>query len=234
MWRVGKATKATKKVVVSSRARAVVLVAIGVVVVVVVVVAMDNVANADDGVITSRPKINILGLPNTRSDTNGTDGYGDRIGALAIEPLRLSLLGGFPMHPLGEPGGCRDSVESTGSLTGGSTLYSQRMVARNLLGGEEPRWNAPRLTLWGFQRGGCAIDGAVGGGLTFTVPIKRDVFFAIGAGAIYLPQGGPNGTAAYDVKGRADVVFARPGGRSFNIGVTTIRNTPSVSFGGVF
>jgi hypothetical protein len=192
-------------------------------------------ARADDDVvvITSRPRIDLLGLPMRGSDANGSDGYGDRIGALAIEPLRLSLLGGFPMHPLNEPG-CRESVESTGSLTGGSTLYSQRMVARNLLGGNEPKWDAPRLTLWGFQRGGCAIDGAVGGGLTFTVPIKRDVFFAIGGGAIYLPHAGPNGAAAYDVKARADVVFARPNGRSVNIGITTIRNTPSLSVGGIF
>jgi len=173
-----------------------------------------------------------LGLP-SRGDANGSDGYGDKIGALALEPLRLSLFGGFPSQPLGEPG-CRERSEGGGSLTGGSTLFSQRAVARNLLGGNNSNPNAPRLTLFGFSRGGCLLDGAIGGGLVFTVPIRRDVFFVLGAGAIYLPNGGPNGVPAYDAKARADVMFARPGGRSFNIGVTTIRNTPSVSFGGVF
>ena len=93
--------------------------------------------------------------------------------------------------------------------------------------------NAPRLTLFGSSRGGCAYDQAVGGGVSLTIPLKQDVFFAWSGGAIYLPAyRGPEGKTETAV--RADVVFQRPGGRAYTVGVSMQAGVPRVSFGGIF
>lgn len=149
-------------------------------------------------------------------DAAGT--AGDPVGRLAFEPLRLSLMGSQPLVPTNQ---CGDSF-ATARTTGDNQLR-MGTFGTNLLGGSSPR--SPRLSLFGFSRFGCPLDGAVGTGLTFTVPLSPKVFFALSGGAIYLPA-----TGAATVMGRADLVFPQKSGRSFNVGI----GTRGVSFGGIF
>ena len=181
----------------------------------------------------SRPPVPWIGLGRrTAGDAAGRPGNTDHVGELALEPLRLSLLGNHPWTPLDAMSGCRDQladVRSGSAPAGFMTTY-----AMNLLGGPGLSWKMPRLTLFGFSRGGCTLDGAAGGGATFIVPFRQDIFFVASAGAIYLPATGPTATAVQSTSMRGDVVFRRPDGRSFSLGLGSSRGLSGIRFGGVF
>jgi hypothetical protein len=180
-------------------------------------------------VMTSRPTVTWIGFGRP-GDTSGSSGHADRMGELAIEPLRLTLFGSHPPMPFNTPG-CSDQLAEMRTGSGGSPIL--KTFATNLIGGPSSSWKTPRLTLFGFSRTGCTFDGAAGGGASFIVPIRNDIFFAAGGGAIFLPAtstGSPSGSTAI----RADVVFARPGGHSFSIGVGSSKGMSGVNFGGVF
>ena len=179
-------------------------------------------------VTTSRPQITWLGLDRTGpklGDTSQTLNPADPTGGLAFEPLRLMLLDPFLPTPLDTTSGCLDQMSE--SKTGSLSLPTMRSVGMNVSGASS--WRAPRLTLVGFSRAGCTLDGALGGGAAFTVPIRQDILFVLSGGAIFLPTTRTTNRAV-----RADVVFQRSGGRSFNVGIGTIEGGPRVSFGGIF
>ena len=173
-----------------------------------------------------RPQVTWLVLGRGGDTRNGA---ADRsMQELALEPLRLSLLGRHAVMPADECAGL-----SSGGKSSYGGLRAMRTVAVNLLDG--PSWRSPRLTLFGFSRLGCPLDAAVGGGAALTVPIRPSVSFVLSGGAIYLPATKPgvdNPTGGPAKSVRADVVFRRPEGRSFNLGVDTLLR--GVSFGGVF
>ena len=189
-------------------------------------------------VTPSRPPVTWIGLGRS-GDASGRAGNTDHVGELALEPLRLSLLGNHPWTPLDAMSGCRDQladVRSGSAPAGFMTTY-----AMNVLGGPGRSWKMPRLTLFGFSRGGCTLDGAAGGGATFIVPMRQDILFVASAGAIYLPATGPAANRASSTSTRADVVFRRPDGRSFSLGIggTSVEsggrvNLSGVRFGGVW
>jgi hypothetical protein len=179
--------------------------------------------------ITSRPQMTWIGLGRP-GDNSGSTGRVDRIGELALEPLRLALLAPFVPGPPNDAG-CMGSSEH-GSITGGSGLPSQHLFGTNLLGAPAS-WRTPRLTLFGFSRGGCPFDRAAGGGVTLVLPIRQDIFFVASGGAIYLPTTA-TGASASSSQVRGDIVFSRSGGRSFSVGVGTTRGGPSMTFAGVF
>ncbi len=148
------------------------------------------------------PKVSWLGPP---GDANGT-GYD-----ATLEPLRLGLLDEARMT--GDPA-CREHYRSEGPPTYfGNTL---RLV--------------PHLTLVSFSRVGCAMDGAVGGGLVYSVPIRKTIDLNLSAGAIYGPHLGPNGTPVLGKHAAASLVFERDDGRSFYIGL----RRRGITFGGVY
>jgi hypothetical protein len=142
----------------------------------------------------------------------------------ALQPLRLDLMSGAVPHPYGTPG-----CEPAGLATGISPLPNQGIAANGirLLGNL-------RLTLFGFSRDGCAYDQLSGGGLAVTMPIKKDVMFMWGGGAIYLPHGGPNGEAKQETAVHVDVVWQGNSGRTYMVGVGAKNGSPHVSFGGLF
>lgn len=145
--------------------------------------------------------------------------------SILFEPLRLGLVSEVPPLSATEPG-CADRLEMAGSATG-ATAGTPMMSTR--------AWSlAPRLTLIGFSRAGCPIDSAIAGGLTYVVPLRRSVFFVASGGALLQP---PYGRRPLTIipQARADVVFDRGGGRSWNVGVKTNRQgAPSLTFGGIF
>lgn len=146
--------------------------------------------------------------------------------AILFEPLRLGLVSDVGSRAATEPG-CSDRVETTGGLTAmgpGTPMQFTRVV---------PLPFAPRLTLVGFSRAGCPIDALIAGGLTYVVPLRPSVFFVTSIGALAQP---PYGHRPLTVtpQVRADVVFDRGEGRSWNIGVRSNKSGPSLTFGGIF
>ena len=177
-----------------------------------------------------RPPVSWIGLGRP-GDASGAV-RGDPIGELAIEPLRLSLLGNHPTMPLDAMSPCRDSLADVQS--GRAPTSFMRTYAMNLLAGPGSSWKLPRLTLFGFSRFGCTLDGAAGAGASFTVPIRQDVFFVASAGAIYLPATGAQALPEKSTSARADIVFRQPDGRSLSVGLGTLKGLAGVSMGGVF
>lgn len=146
----------------------------------------------------------------------------DAMGAFAFEPLRLSLLGEHALVPTNQ---CGDQFVD--ARVGGSPLLRMGTFGANLVGGSSLR--SPRLSLFGFSRMGCALDGAAGAGFTFTLPITRQVAFATSAGAILVP-GAPAGSERSSGGVRMGVVFRGSSGRSFNVGI----GNRGMTFGGRF
>lgn len=144
--------------------------------------------------------------------------------ANALKPLWLGLMSSAIPHAFNTPG-----CEPAGLATGMSPMQN------NLLAANGVRLPANlRLTLFGFSRDGCAFDAAVGSGLALTIPVKHDVMFMWGGGAIYLPHGGPNGAPRYETEFRAGVVWTAKNGNRYNVGISAMSGSPRVSFGGVF
>lgn len=132
--------------------------------------------------------------------------------SILFEPLRLGMMSEVPSQAATEPG-CRGHVETTYALS---------------------RPLTPRLTLVGFSRAGCPIDSAIGGGLTYVVPLRPSVFFVTSAGLLLQPPYGQRPLTIIP-QVRADVVFDRGEGRSWSVGIKTNRQAgPSFTFGGVF
>lgn len=162
----------------------------------------------------------------TQGDANGAS-RGDALGASSIifEPIRLALLGSSVPAGAAEPH-CRDSVESTGGASAGSPGFAMQHAA----GLRVPL--IPRLTLIGFSRGGCTFDAGVGGALVYATPITKDISLVLSAGIYHVPQGAAVGAVTKTSEVRMDVVFAKPKGRSYSVGVGTGPGITRVTFGG--
>lgn len=134
-------------------------------------------------------------------------------------PLRLSLQNGiFPFAPLFS--NCGSVEDSPGYAAGGIAM--QRYTFLPL---------APRLTLHGFSSGGCAVDGALGGGVTYEMPLRPNLSLVAGAGVYGVPGHAPL-PARTQSGARVDLIKQLDAGRSIGVGVGVQRGTPSVSVGG--
>jgi hypothetical protein len=132
----------------------------------------------------------------------------------AVEALRIDLFHDVPQS--GDPA-CAPEGAATAANNGALPTYltTVRLV--------------PRLTLAGFGRGGCAFNGVAGGGLVYTMPVTQDISLRMSAGMVYGPHSGPNGTAVRSQRLRTDLVFKRPDGSAFTVGIST----RGITFGGV-
>jgi hypothetical protein len=91
----------------------------------------------------------------------------------AATPLRLSLASS--LFPIGAAlPACGPQEGSTNSVNG---FPVQRYTFVPF---------GSRLVLSGFSTGGCPIDAAIGGGVTYTMPVRPDLFLVAGLG-IYGP-----------------------------------------------
>jgi len=155
----------------------------------------------------------------SQGDANGTAGD-SHVPQFVLDPIRLGLLGDAVPQGQGDLG-CRDANEATGSATASNGGFAMQHAAAFQL--------VPRLTLAGFARGGCAFDTGIGASVVYATPIRKDIWFAASAGILNLPHAGPGGTTVIRTQLRADVIFARPQGRSYAVGVST----KGLTFGGV-
>lgn len=137
-------------------------------------------------------------------------------GYFASAPLRLSLqnrvfpvAGGFEQ--------CSTREDAAGNSIGGIPI--QRYALLRL---------TPNLVLHGFSAAGCPIDGAIGAGATYSVPVAPSLWLVAGAGVYTAPaQPGPR-RAHTDF--RVDLVKKVNDTRSLSVGI----GRRGVSFGGSF
>jgi hypothetical protein len=147
---------------------------------------------------------------------------GQAYGNAIFEPLRLALLA--PSVPVGSMlAPCRDSVTSAGSVTASRPGFAPQYASALRL--------VPRLTLYGFSRGGCAVDTAVGGGMVYAQPIVPQKLWLVGsAGSIFLPRAGSLGAPVARTEARVDALVMRGDQHTMRFGI----GTRGVSFGTSF
>jgi hypothetical protein len=94
-------------------------------------------------------------------------------------PLRLSLQG--DIRPIaGGFANCAGREEPSGNTINGFPV--QRFASVRLIGA---------LTLQGFSSAGCPVDGAIGAGLTQTVPLSSSLWVVASAGVYGVPAHAP-------------------------------------------
>lgn len=131
--------------------------------------------------------------------------------AFVTLPLRLSLLGTvFPSTAgvLGED--CASSAEASGNSSSGFPVQHTASIAL-----------VPSLTLHGFSRLGCSLDAAIGGALSYAVPLRSNLSLDLSAGILSQPQS-LTGTRVR-TEARVDLVALPRAGNAFSIGVTERR-----------
>ncbi len=90
---------------------------------------------------------------------------------------------------------------------------------------------SPRLSLIGFSRGGCALDGVAAGALVLAQPLPRGFSLLLSAGAMYAPHYGSNARGVFRQQARLDVVS--PGGVAVGFAIDRSAG-PRVTVGGVW
>ena len=118
--------------------------------------------------------------PNPQLAPSPLFGLGEPSGALspsmAAVPLRLSLqstifpmAGGFP--------NCASREDGSGNSFQGWVVQRYTMLSLT-----------PNLTLHGFSAAGCPVDSAIGGGVTYTVPLQPTWWVVMGGGMYGTPS----------------------------------------------
>jgi hypothetical protein len=123
-------------------------------------------------------------------------------------PLRLSLTGGL-FSQANAFSGCDARTEASGNSVNGFAV--QRYSFLRL---------TPQLTLHGFSMAGCSVDAGMGGGLTYTVPLRRNFFLIASAGSYAQPNFGGGKTFTTSAV-RVDVVKQLAWGRTLSVGLGT-------------
>jgi hypothetical protein len=136
---------------------------------------------------------------------------------VASTPLRLSLSSGFvplaSMFP-----NCATREEASGNSFHGWPVQRYTLLPLT-----------PNLVLHGFSSGGCPIDAAVGGGVTYAAPLSKPWWLVAGAGVYGAsPYTGVPARSRGEV--RVDLVNAKGDGRSLTVGV----GSRGVSIGGTW
>jgi hypothetical protein len=167
------------------------------------------------GPLLGPPRVTVLF---GQGDGNGFAGD-TPIPSFVLDPIRLGLFAADVPVGAADPA-CRGSLEAAGNATAASGGFALQHAAELRL--------IPHLTLAGFSRGGCSVDSGVGAALVCAVPIRKDIWFVASAGILKLPHAGPNGASVTTSQFRADIVFARPAGRSLAVGISN----RGLSFGG--
>jgi hypothetical protein len=147
----------------------------------------------------------------SQGDQSGPAGD-THVPSFVLDPIRLGLFGEAVPVGAADPG-CKSSREAeTGSATAASPGFPMQHVAAVQL--------VPHLTLTGFARGGCAIDAGMGGALVYAAPVHKNVWFVMSTGILKVPHSGDIGTSTTHMQLRTDVVFARPAGRAYSVGIS--------------
>jgi hypothetical protein len=167
-------------------------------------------ASAQSAVVTTLQ----LTAPWLRGEPTGPAGVSQWV---LSTPLRLSLQG--QIHPIaGGFANCLTREEPSGNTINGFPV--QRFASIRL---------TDALTLQGFSSAGCPVDGAAGGGLTYTAVLQPSLWLVASAGAYGVPAHAPYpARTSNDV--RIDLMKQMDAGRTLTVGV----GRRGVSFGGAW
>jgi len=126
--------------------------------------------------------------------------------AAAFVPLRLSLTSGL-FSQAGAYSGCDTRAEASGNSVNGFAVQYYSFVRP-----------APRLVLHGFSSLGCAVDAGMGGGLTYSIPLRKSLWLVPSAGFFSVPMAS-GGMPVVTTAARVDVVKQLGWGGTLNFGV---------------
>lgn len=156
-------------------------------------------------------------LPPTSLFVGEPTGNGALSPWVASTPLRLSLQS--PIFPMaGAFPNCAAYEDPSGNSVNGFPVQRYTMLRLT-----------PNLVLHGFSSAGCPVDAAIGGAITYTVPIAPKLWLVAGAGIYAVPAHYPM-PARQNGDLRVDLVRAMNDGRSVSVGV----GRRGVTFGGTF
>jgi hypothetical protein len=155
----------------------------------------------------------VPGLGEPTGDPNALDPFS------AFTPARLSLVSDLiPVGPL-LGNDCGEQSDASGNSFHGFPV--QRYTFLQL---------TPHLVLHGFSNGGCALDSGIGGGVTYTVPLKKDMWLVASAGAYAIPGRGPTLPTRKRGDAGLDLVMRPAPDRTLSVGL----GRRGVRFGGSF
>jgi len=127
----------------------------------------------------------------------------------AFAPLRLSLTSGL-FSQAGAFSGCDSRTDASGNSVNGFAVQRYSLLRLT-----------PQLSLHGFSLTGCAVDAGMGGGFTYTVPLRKSLWLVASAGFYAQPNFG-GGTSAFTTSAaRVDVVKQLAWGRTLSVGLGT-------------
>jgi hypothetical protein len=121
-------------------------------------------------------------------------------------PLRLSLQA--PIFPMaGGFANCDTREEAAGNTVSGFAV--QRFTSLRV---------TPSLVFAGFSSAGCPVDGAMGGGLTYSVPLRPSLWLSASLGVYGVPAHDPL-PARVQSDARIDLTKDLHGGRTLSVGL---------------
>ena len=143
----------------------------------------------------------------------------------AFAPLRLSLTGGI-FSQASAFSGCDSRSDASGNSVNGFAV--QRYTFLRL---------TPALVLHGFSLAGCAVDSGTGGGFSYAVPLRKNLWLVSSAGIYGMPAPGGGTPAVVTSAARIDVVKQLAWGRTLSVGLGTRLGSGTFNalhFGGSF
>jgi len=143
---------------------------------------------------------------------------GPAVGA-TFAPLRLTLTGGL-FSQANAFSGCDARADASGNSINGFALQRYSFLPLT-----------PQLVLHGFSLSGCAVDAGMGGGVTYLVPLRKDLFLVTSAGFYALPSPGGGRSAFATSAARVDLVKQLAWGRTLSVGLGTRSGSGQFSSG---
>ena len=159
-----------------------------------------------------------------RADDLFANGNGPTVEA-AFAPLRLSLTGGL-FSQAGAFSGCESRADASANAVHGFATQYYSFVRL-----------APQLVLHGYSMVGCAVDAGMGGGLTYAVPLRKNLWLVPSVGFYAVPAFGGGSSAFVSSAARVDLVKQLAWGRTLNVGLGTRSGSGqfnALHFGGSF
>jgi len=148
-----------------------------------------------------------LQIPALFGEPTSADGLAP---GLAVLPLRLSLMDAtFPLAGASpsDPFQCAAREDPSGNSQYGFPVQHHVFLALT-----------PRLVLHGFSRLGCPLDAVAGGGLTYSMPVAKNLWLVPSAGFTVQPSS-LQGRALTKGDARLDLLMKTSTDRTLSVGV---------------
>lgn len=132
---------------------------------------------------------------------------GPRVEA-ALAPLWLTLSGGLFSHARAFHG-CEARADASGNSVNGFAVQRHSFLRL-----------APQLVLHRFSMAGCAVDTGTGAGLSYAIPLRKQLWLLPSAGLYRLPTPGDGTTTPIITSAaRLDLVALLAQGRTLSVGL---------------